>query len=718
MNLTRTLLIKQFLVLLGLSAFGIGIPLISKLTEGLEFFVAHKTSAFELIAFICVSTLLVPSVLGLIELITTLFSRRFGRALHYTFVWVLALIIFLGLIQSAVFFLVAKIAAACLAAALLCWLYIRKKPVQQLLQMSALFVAVPFALVFTNRDLQSGILRQVSLPVAARPSDPHAALPPIVMLILDEFPLTGLLDASGAIDAVRFPNFAWLAQHSTWMQDITAMSTHTALAVPAILSGRRPDASRPLPTAVHHPVNLFTLLRESYTIHSQEWFTQICPRSICEPKKKVKRFSRRRFESLNADAFAVLLRLLVPPEMGLPLPEISVDWKGFWGEGKKKRGDSRGTKREFFRRFVRQIEKGATPTFHFLHCTLPHMPYQYYPSGERYSIRQLPLGYAQEAWVEDDWLIAQGYQQFLMQLAFSDKLLGELLKQLRTQDLLDQSLLIVTADHGASFRPFTHRRSDPTHPSFFEDVMRIPLFIKLPQQTEGKIDARKIESIDIAPTILDILNLSSSETFDGRSFIDPGFREQTNRRLALGAKKSQRRKGDLSKEFLPSDFPTAQDPSFTMPAWKAAHFCEGKSCPAVFRPILAPDLIGTPVDMYMTIAPDASIKARLQTPKLLWYPSPQLEVKPRGDLWPGLFIGYFKSQGSLKIGDMLALSLGDTIVAQTRVAQLSADAVMFQFLVEEEFLPKGTQAAVQIYKIQTATPGTIQLSPIGFEASR
>ena len=38
--------------------------------------------------------------------------------------------------------------------------------------------------------------------------------------------------------------------------------------------------------------------------------------------------------------------------------------------------------------------------------------------------------------------------------------------------------------------------------------MSVPLFIKLPGQTEGRIDDRNVESVDILPTIADVLGIS------------------------------------------------------------------------------------------------------------------------------------------------------------------------------------------------------------------
>ena len=49
---------------------------------------------------------------------------------------------------------------------------------------------------------------------------------PVVLIVLDELPTASIIDASGAIDAVRFPNLARLAAAGTWYRNHT---THVRL---------------------------------------------------------------------------------------------------------------------------------------------------------------------------------------------------------------------------------------------------------------------------------------------------------------------------------------------------------------------------------------------------------------------------------------------------------------------------------------------------------
>ena len=46
---------------------------------------------------------------------------------------------------------------------------------------------------------------------------------PVVILVLDELPLTSILDGKGDIDAVRYPSFARFAADAYWFRDATTV---------------------------------------------------------------------------------------------------------------------------------------------------------------------------------------------------------------------------------------------------------------------------------------------------------------------------------------------------------------------------------------------------------------------------------------------------------------------------------------------------------------
>ncbi len=122
-----------------------------------------------------------------------------------------------------------------------------------------------------------------------------------------------------------------------------------------------------------------------------------------------------------------------------------------------------------------------------------------------------------ERWTKDEIASATGYQRCIMQVRFVDKLVGLLMARLKKQDLYDQSLIILVADHGAAFVPGAQRRV--VRNNNCGGVLSIPLLIKTPHQRSGEVKDRNAESMDVFPTILKILGTHVDWPCDGSSLI-------------------------------------------------------------------------------------------------------------------------------------------------------------------------------------------------------
>jgi len=97
----------------------------------------------------------------------------------------------------------------------------------------------------------------------------------------------------------------------------------------------------------------------------------------------------------------------------------------------------------------------------------------------------------------------------------ADHYIGELLGRLKREGLYDNTIVIVTADHGESF--MDHR--DLEHGgSLYQELVRVPLIIKGPRIRGGQEVDDLVQSVDLAPTILDAVGISPNATMSGRSF--------------------------------------------------------------------------------------------------------------------------------------------------------------------------------------------------------
>jgi hypothetical protein len=106
-------------------------------------------------------------------------------------------------------------------------------------------------------------------------------------------------------------------------------------------------------------------------------------------------------------------------------------------------------------------------------------------------------------------------------VGYTDRLVGKFLRRLHRTGLWNKALIVVTADHGISYRGGDLRRR-PTRRNLAE-LAFTPLFVKLPGQQQGRIDDdRHVQTVDILPTIADVLGIKIPWHTDGTSALAGG----------------------------------------------------------------------------------------------------------------------------------------------------------------------------------------------------
>ena len=309
--------------------------------------------------------------------------------------------------------------------------------------------------------------------------------PPIVVIVLDELPLASLMDRSGQIDEELFPNFARLQSESTWFRNATTGATFTHEVMPSILTGIRPHER--LQAAPLLPRNLFMLLAGTHGLYTTQPFPRFCPGSMCRTVPRA-------------------------PD-NEPLRER---WPAF----------TAGDRGEKFLSFTSFLGAADRPRLLFAHFVMPHQPWAYLPSGERYPMAdflpgQIDVPGRGKGWTDHWWLTAQAMQRHLLQTQFTDSLLGAALDRMEEEDVYEDALLVVTADHGIAFEPGAPKRI--ATPATVGQLAHVPLFVKRPNQRENKISDTPVEITDITPTIADVVGLPYDHSeIEGRSLFHRG----------------------------------------------------------------------------------------------------------------------------------------------------------------------------------------------------
>jgi hypothetical protein len=489
--------------LLVLSSFAIAQPLFDLLGSNAEFFGARGSTGWDVVLFAFLLVLVPPALLLAAEALT---PRPARGAVHLVFVAALAGLFLLQAIHAfgAPGWLLATLAGAVGVAGAA--LYARVPALRLLLTILAPAPVLFLALFLLHSDASR--LTFSSTP-AAYAANARSRVP-VVLIVFDELPVNSLLDRREHVDAVRFPHFAGLARGSTWFARATTVAEGTTHAVPAILTGRLPRAGE-LPVYTDHPQNLFTLLGSAVRLHVADDETHLCPPRLCPDL--VESF-RGRAETLAEDTGIVYLHQLLPEDLSHSIPSIANGWDNFLRDASPHHDPGR-----IDPAFLRSLRPVPRPSLWYVHVMLPHSPWAYLPSGERYNVRGAPGWGPDEVWNPNQAAVDQHWQRHLLQLGYADRVLGQLVARMRGTGLYDRALLVVTADHGVSFRAGEKRR--PLSPANLQDIAYVPLLVKPPGQRRGRLVREPARTIDIVPTLADALGLRIPWHEDGHSLLRP-----------------------------------------------------------------------------------------------------------------------------------------------------------------------------------------------------
>jgi hypothetical protein len=513
--------------LLAASGFALAQPLFDLLGKNAEFFAVRGSTPGDIVLFALAVTFAPALVLLAVEVLVGLVSASAATVLHHVFLGFLGAVFGVQALKRAgvdgTAVLIAGAVLIGLAVALLAWYW---RPARSFLTVLAVAPILFLGLFLLSSPTSKLVISSGTAEAAAIRT---RATTPIVFLLFDEFPVIDLQQADGGIDAKRFPNFARLAASSTWYRNTTTVSASTTVAVPAILTGQKPKKGA-LPVLRDHPNNLFTLLGKRYRMVVHESQTRLCPKSLCKQKTAD---TGSRLSSLYSDVRVVYLHLIAPPELEQRLPVIDESWGNF-GSGSTEEDAPAATgsnglpkvdlntfylsRVRDFNRFVAAFRKpgNGPPTLYFLHVLLPHTPWLYFPDGRARAVASTNApGRNGELWFNGQ-LATQAWQRHLMQVGYTDKLLGRFLDRLHKVGLWDKALVIVTPDHGVSFRGGDLRRH-PTRTNLAE-LAFTPLFVKYPGQPAGHlVDSRHVSTLDILPTIAAVLGVKLPWHVDGTS---------------------------------------------------------------------------------------------------------------------------------------------------------------------------------------------------------
>jgi arylsulfatase A-like enzyme len=174
---------------------------------------------------------------------------------------------------------------------------------------------------------------------------------------------------------------------------------------------------------------------------------------------------------------------------------------------------------------IRHLDDRGIPErlFLFAHFFDPHRPYAAPPAmATRYD----PLGREGLPSIPDlfrgEWTPAEraGHArrhtlQYAAEISYMDSQIGRLLDALDERGILDDAIVVVTNDHGESF--WEHGEHFNHGLTVYQPTIRGVWLLRLPGgQRGGERDGRPVSTIDVLPTVLDLLRLPIPGAVDGR----------------------------------------------------------------------------------------------------------------------------------------------------------------------------------------------------------
>lgn len=112
-------------------------------------------------------------------------------------------------------------------------------------------------------------------------------------------------------------------------------------------------------------------------------------------------------------------------------------------------------------------------------------------------------------------MIINSYDQ---SIEYCDEKIGELLSFLKKENIYENTIICITADHGDEFL----EHGGLSHGSrLYNELLHVPLLIKIPGK-DAKIIENKVSLIDLAPTLCNLFKIESPANFKGKNLLETG----------------------------------------------------------------------------------------------------------------------------------------------------------------------------------------------------
>ncbi|QDG50634.1 hypothetical protein FIV42_07780 [Persicimonas caeni] len=102
------------------------------------------------------------------------------------------------------------------------------------------------------------------------------------------------------------------------------------------------------------------------------------------------------------------------------------------------------------------------------------------------------------------------------EIAYVDAYVGRIVDKLKEQGLYDDSVLVITSDHGEGFNEHGYFFHGQT---LYNEIINVPLIIRVPGWHNRKVEG-PVSLVDVAPTLLELFGVTIPQEFQGVSLVE------------------------------------------------------------------------------------------------------------------------------------------------------------------------------------------------------
>ncbi len=180
--------------------------------------------------------------------------------------------------------------------------------------------------------------------------------------------------------------------------------------------------------------------------------------------------------------------------------------------------------------------------FGWVHFISPHTPYDFREMSAHLAGPQTQGRYALgtkgklvKEDIESDDELRRVRDLYDGEVFYADSLFGELMDHMDKLGLLENTVIIVTADHGEEFMEHGHLQ----HKSLYQEVIRIPMMIHHPKMAQGHRTNTPYLNVDLLPIVAFMAGLPVPSNIDGIGLNAP-LRSERGRIITGMTAKKQR----------------------------------------------------------------------------------------------------------------------------------------------------------------------------------